>query len=148
MVYLKPLLEIIVQCWSKETQLWSKNFLYPPWRRGLNFEHSSTYYWQPPSKLIYHFEGAHKKFIDHSCVSFDQHCTMGVSFDRVSSAKFCLTKGPHFKICLVKGSHFGQESVLQKQTNEAPIEKQLTLEFHDLNSGYLSLYKNVHSCYW
>ncbi len=30
---------------------------------------------QPPSKLVYLFQGAHKKFMDQSCVSFDQHCT-------------------------------------------------------------------------
>ena len=65
-----PFSEPNLQCWSKETQLWSKNFSCPPpWRRGLNFEHS-----QPPSKLIYLFQGAHKKFMDQSCVSFDQHC--------------------------------------------------------------------------
>ena len=32
-----------VQCWSKEKQLWIRNFLWPPWRRGLNFEHSPTF---------------------------------------------------------------------------------------------------------
>ena len=32
---------------------------------------------QPPSKLIYLFQGVHKKFMDQSCVSFDQHCTVG-----------------------------------------------------------------------
>ncbi len=31
---------------------------------------------QPPSKLIYLFQGAHKKLMDQSCVSFDQHCTL------------------------------------------------------------------------
>ena len=29
---------------------------------------------QPVSKLIYLFQGAHKKILDQSCVSFDQHC--------------------------------------------------------------------------
>ncbi len=38
--------KIYLQYWSKETQLWSKNFSCPPWRRGLNFEHSPTYSWQ------------------------------------------------------------------------------------------------------
>ena len=32
-----------LQCSSKETQLWIKNFSWPPWMRGLNFVHSSTY---------------------------------------------------------------------------------------------------------
>ncbi len=31
-----------IQCWSKKTQLWIKNISWPPWMRGLNFEHSST----------------------------------------------------------------------------------------------------------
>ncbi len=29
---------------------------------------------QPPSNLIYLFQEAHKKFMNQSCVSFDQHC--------------------------------------------------------------------------
>ncbi len=76
----------VIQCWSKETQLWIKNFSWPPLGRGVNFEHStdippknkapsqhSFVNSQPASKLINLFQGAHKKFMDQSCVSFDQH---------------------------------------------------------------------------
>ncbi len=59
-----------VQSWSKETQLWIKNFwCTPPEGGGSTFINS-----QPPSKLIYLFQGADKKFMDQSCVSLDQHC--------------------------------------------------------------------------
>ncbi len=33
----------IIQCWSKEMQLWIKNFSWPPLRREVNFEHSPIY---------------------------------------------------------------------------------------------------------
>ncbi len=33
-----------VQCLSKDTQLWIKNFSCPPWRRGLKFEHSPLHH--------------------------------------------------------------------------------------------------------
>ena len=62
-----------LQCWSKETQLWIKNFSCPPLMEGAQLWTQSNI---PPSKLIYLFQGAHKKFMDQSCVSFDQHCIL------------------------------------------------------------------------
>ena len=61
---------LYLQCWSKETQLWIKNFWCPHWRRGLNFEYSI-----PSSKIFFSEWGSSQKFMDQSCVSFDQHCT-------------------------------------------------------------------------
>ncbi len=63
----------IIQCWSKETQLWIKNFSWPPWWRGLYFEHSPTYSRQFQVDLP--LPGSSQKSMDQSCVSFDQHCT-------------------------------------------------------------------------
>ncbi len=67
----------------------NQEFFVAPLNEGLNFEHSSTHsrqlhhystpsslVLQPPSKLIFLFQGAHKKIMDQSCVSFDQHCTI------------------------------------------------------------------------
>ncbi len=56
-----------VQCWWKKSNSELRIFGAPPEGGG------STLNSQPPSKLIYLFQGAH---MDQSCVSFDQHCTL------------------------------------------------------------------------
>ena len=62
-----------IQCWSKETQLWSMNVLLATGGAGsrrnkqrINFE---VY-----SKLSPLLQWGHQKFLIQSCVSFDQHC--------------------------------------------------------------------------
>ncbi len=40
---------------------------------------------QPPSKLIYLFQGAHKKIMNQICVSFDQHCNLSRKKERLIS---------------------------------------------------------------
>ncbi len=49
---------------------------------------------QPPSKLIYLFQGAHKKLMDQSCVSFDQHCKWASIFS-MYKMMFEMYDGPY-----------------------------------------------------
>ena len=47
-------------------------FIFPPDGGGSTL--NTVQHSQPPSKLIYLFQGARKTFMDQSCVSFDQYC--------------------------------------------------------------------------